>query len=503
MVICAIVGCSNRSDTRSADGSRLSFYGIPTVTDRYGKAELELRKKRRDGFLAAISREDIDMTALHKYKVCEMHFHSRKPAYLYNTTDPDWLPTLNLGHKEHGSAVTTRLEAPSVDRYKRAQDREKWKRIEELLPALVTEEIQSIIAEEIRLVAAEQIETARQYIRPADHRECLSKIEALQTELAKCKVDNAALVAEINKLTFTEECLVDDDFVKVHTGLPNAKVVKAVFEHVSKTLPLPSDGVTKLSPFQEFMCILLKLRMNTSHECLAYRFGISPSTVSRIFLKWLKQMDLRLSNLIMWPDRDALRKTMPTCFQEAFGKKVAIIIDCFEIFLDRPSNLQARASTWSNYKHHNTVKVLIGIAPQGVVSFVSNCWGGRVSDKFLTDNCGLLNKLLPGDVVLADRGFDIAESVGLKQASLHIPAFTRGKQQLSALEIEDTRNIANVRIHVERVIGCVRQKYTILQSTLPINFVTKRANEEVPIIDHIVRVCCALNNLCDSVVPFE
>ena len=84
MVICAIVGCSNRSDTRSADGSRLSFYGIPTVTDRYGKAELELRKKRRDGFLAAISREDIDMTALHKYKVCEMHFHSRKPAYLYN-----------------------------------------------------------------------------------------------------------------------------------------------------------------------------------------------------------------------------------------------------------------------------------------------------------------------------------------------------------------------------------------------------------------------------------
>ena len=78
----------------------------------------------------------------------------------------------------------------------------------------------------------------------------------------------------------------------------------------------------------------------------------------------------------MWPDRDALRKTMPACFQETFGKKVAIIIDCFEIFLDRPSNLQARASTWSNYKHHNTVKVLIGIAPQGVVSFVSNCWGG-------------------------------------------------------------------------------------------------------------------------------
>jgi len=45
--------------------------------------------------------------------------------------------------------------------------------------------------------------------------------------------------------------------------------------------------------------------------------------------------------------------------------------------------------------------------------------------------------------------FGIAESVGLKQASLHIPAYTRGIQQLSALEIEDTRQIANIRIHVE------------------------------------------------------
>ena len=50
------------------------------------------------------------MTALHKYKVCEKHFHSGKLVYLYNTTDPDWLPTLHLGHKEHGSVVTRSLD---------------------------------------------------------------------------------------------------------------------------------------------------------------------------------------------------------------------------------------------------------------------------------------------------------------------------------------------------------------------------------------------------------
>ncbi|PFX23689.1 hypothetical protein AWC38_SpisGene11753 [Stylophora pistillata] len=72
----------------------------------------------------------------------------------------------------------------------------------------------------------------------------------------------------------------------------------------------------------------------------------------------------------------------------------------------------------------------------------TKAWGGRVSDKYLTEKSGLLRKLLPGDIVLADRGFDIADSVGLYQAHFHIPAFTRGKKQLSAEEVEQTRKIA-------------------------------------------------------------
>ena len=35
-----------------------------------------------------------------------------------------------------------------------------------------------------------------------------------------------------------------------------------------------------------------------------------------------------------------------------------------------------RDSTWSNYKHHNTVKIIFGITPQGTVSYVSEAWGG-------------------------------------------------------------------------------------------------------------------------------
>ena len=64
--------------------------------------------------------------------------------------------------------------------------------------------------------------------------------------------------------------------------------------------------------------------------------------------------------------------------------------------------------------------------------------GGRTSDKFLTENCGFLDKLLPGDMVMADRGFTINESVGLKQAKLFIPAFTKGKSQVDSVDVEKT-----------------------------------------------------------------
>ena len=139
-------------------------------------------------------------------------------------------------------------------------------------------------------------------------------------------------------------------------------------------------------------------------------------------------MGTRLSPLIHWPECAELWSTMPECFQYSFGKRITVIIDCFEIFIEKPSNLLAQAQTFSSYKHHNTTKVLIGITPQGTISFVSNAWGGRTSDKYLTENCGILDKLVPGDIVMADRGFAIHESVAFKRPELVIPAFTKGKK---------------------------------------------------------------------------
>ena len=83
---------------------------------------------------------------------------------------------------------------------------------------------------------------------------------------------------------------------------------------------------------------------------------------------------------------------------------------------------------------------------------------------------------MPGDLVLADRGFTIAESVMFQQAQLAIPPFTKGKDQLDPVDVEKTRGIANDCIHVERVIGLLRRKYSILSGILPIDFLISNPN---------------------------
>ena len=102
-----------------------------------------------------------------------------------------------------------------------------------------------------------------------------------------------------------------------------------------------------------------------------------------------------------------------------------------------------------------------------------------MSDKLLTEKTSFCRNLLPGDAVLVDRGLDISEMGALSGGVLHIPAFTTGKARLTATEEHDTRNIANVSIHVERVIGDVQQKYTILRNTLPVDFLQSSAGMNV------------------------
>ena len=103
--------------------------------------------------------------------------------------------------------------------------------------------------------------------------------------------------------------------------------------------------------------------------------------------------------------------------------------------------------------------------------------------------------------MLADRGFNISEDLALFGATLAIPSFTKGKSQLSQQEVECSQRLVKVRIHVERVIGQMKNKFTILQGVIPVSLVKRSDDETVSTIDKIVMVCAALTNVSKSVVP--
>uniref|UniRef100_A0A667X785 DDE Tnp4 domain-containing protein n=1 Tax=Myripristis murdjan TaxID=586833 RepID=A0A667X785_9TELE len=310
------------------------------------------------------------------------------------------------------------------------------------------------------------------------------RMQSLEAECQALRSENILLKEKLNKTALNETSLQNNDKkVNFLTGLPTYTVLMTIF-HIIRPCLKPKSSLTC---FQQFMLALMKLRINLSFEFLAFYFAIDATTDTTntvLFKNRISAMYCKLvPSLVLWPDRESLRTSLPYVFRNGSFQKTACIIDCFEIFLEKPSPHKARGQCWSSYKSHHTMKYLIAICPQEHGNFLSH--------------------LLPADVVLADRGFLIRESVQSCQAELKMPAFTRRKKQLDPVDLESTRGLASLRIHIERVIGVLRQKYTVLQSTVPIIFTDIDRENDVTYLDKIVSVCCALTNVSESVVPFE
>ena len=122
---------------------------------------------------------------------------------------------------------------------------------------------------------------------------------------------------------------------------------------------------------------------------LAYRFDVSPGKLSKIFITSITVLSKQLGVLIIWPSKSQVRKTLPQCFKKLYPK-VRTIIDCTEIYTETPSSLDSHCLLWSDYKHHTTIKILICITPNGVISWVSPAYGGRTSELILLETLGSL-----------------------------------------------------------------------------------------------------------------
>ena len=159
---------------------------------------------------------------------------------------------------------------------------------------------------------------------------------------------------------------------------------------------LRSDRKTKgrqrkdLTLFEEMVLTLIKIRRDYNNSHLAYLFGIDEGKVSRIFTAYAKYLGRVSQQLIVWPDKDLVQQNLPKSFKKF--PKTRIVIDATEFKMEKPYRPQAQKISWSNYKHTNTLKLLVGIMPSGAFTFKSKLYGGSISDLCITEQSGLLEK---------------------------------------------------------------------------------------------------------------
>lgn len=95
-----------------------------------------------------------------------------------------------------------------------------------------------------------------------------------------------------------------------------------------------------------------------------------------------------------------------------------------------------------------------------------------------------------GDIILADKGFeiqDLLDNIGLQ---INIPIFKINGMQFHEQDIKYMRKIAHERIHVERAIRRLKT-FKILSHTIPISL--------LGCINQIYTVCALLTNFMSPI----
>ena len=138
--------------------------------------------------------------------------------------------------------------------------------------------------------------------------------------------------------------------------------------------------------------------------------------------------------------KEVILEHLPAKFKKDHPK-IRCVIDCSEVFIERPKAVDIQAATWSDYKRHNTVTFLIGISPTGFITFLSVCYGGRPSDQFICKDSGFYELLDPYDEIMADRGFQIREELLLWFCTLPVPPGARLKSQMTPENAQRQREL--------------------------------------------------------------
>ncbi|XP_062609298.1 uncharacterized protein LOC134271054 [Saccostrea cucullata] len=469
--------CKNHGDILHKDCPCI----VPYSLHKMPKAEPEKLQWQR-----ALHRNDLPKNVF----VCSTHFIDGRP------TARNPIPSLNLGY-EAPIKVGRRLLKRKFVAEQKTDGTEVMKH--QKLAATAADEVETINIQTEPNMTSSCVQTSMTESRTAgtqwtdptlcEHeyaRPCLAGSRNSGTQTRVIKMEEKGVNCCTLHVRLSAADITTNSLALLYTGLP-LKTFRTLLR-VMESLDNPLTFTMPVS--DQVLLVLMKLRLNLLFADIANRFGISESHACNIFNQRLSFMASKLKNLIVWLPRETIRATMPKSFRENFPK-TTVIIDCAETFIQRAKNLKTRGETYSHYKSNNTGKYLVGIAPHGQIMFISKGFGGRSSDKAIVEESGILNYLLPGDEIMADRGFTIDDLLFPLKVKLNIPAFTKGKDQLSEEDVTETRRIATVRIHVERAIRRLKV-FRILSQIVPVTSVKK--------LSKYLIVCAALVNLRSDLI---
>lgn len=205
---------------------------------------------------------------------------------------------------------------------------------------------------------------------------------------------------------------------------------------------------TSIDAREQLLITLMKLRLNLKYFDLAQRLNCSTSTISNIVRSWVMALHevLFVNFMAEIPSRNKTQSCLPESFS-AFTN-CRLILDCTEFFCDAPKNLKRQKLTYSSYKHHNTWKALISIAPNGVIVHMSELYPGCYSDKKIVKHSNILSKMEIGDLILADKGF-LLKDIMPYGVNLNVPPFLL-LPQFTKNEVREGEKIAKARIQLQR-----------------------------------------------------
>lgn len=110
-------------------------------------------------------------------------------------------------------------------------------------------------------------------------------------------------------------------------------------------------------------------------------------------------------SVIPWPSQEEIRANLPVAFKNY--RTTRVVIDCAETPVERPNCRKCRILIYSHHKKGHTANFKLGIAPSGLITSVSRCYGGRASDKLITLESHILDEMDLQDAVMVDKGFFI------------------------------------------------------------------------------------------------